>query len=336
MSKQASPTVIGIFTLAGLVIAGVALMLFGAGTYFKQTYPVLLHFEMSANGLQVGSDVRFGGVRIGKVKSINVLVDRKQNRKIIPVLVELNEKDLKLINTEEGGGIDFSTRDGVARAVKEGLRAGMKQQSLVTGQLYIEFDIVPDTPGFTYQSRNKPPYPVVPTIGTEMDELISGISDGLKKFNALDLNSVMTELRDVLVSAKKQIDGIEVREINDNLTRITRDVRNITSNEKLGDAVDNLNHALAEIDELTAKANAGIDPLLAELNAVIAKTEAGIARIEEAATEISKVSNPRAPAMLRLQDVLSETERASRALKELTAELQRDPSALLRGKATPK
>ncbi len=336
MSKQASPTVIGIFTLAGLVIAGVALMLFGAGTYFKQTYPVLLHFEMSANGLQVGSDVRFGGVRIGKVKSINVLVDRKQNRKIIPVLVELNEKDLKLINTEEGGGIDFSTRDGVARAVKEGLRAGMKQQSLVTGQLYIEFDIVPDTPGFTYQSRNKPPYPVVPTIGTEMDELISGISDGLKKFNALDLNSVMTELRDVLVSAKKQIDGIEVREINDNLTRITRDVRNITSNEKLGDAVDNLNHALVEIDELTAKANAGIDPLLAELNAVIAKTEAGIARIEEAATEISKVSNPRAPAMLRLQDVLSETERASRALKELTAELQRDPSALLRGKATPK
>ncbi len=336
MSKKASPTVIGIFTLAGLIIAGVGLMLFGAGAYFKKTYPVQLYFEMSANGLQVGSDVRFGGVRIGRVKSISVLVDRKQNRKIIPVVVELAEKELSVISTEEGGGIDFSTREGVARAVKEGLRAGMKQQSLVTGQLYIEFDIVPDTPGFLYQGHGEAPYPVVPTIGTEMDELIAGISDGLKKFNALDLDSVMSELRDVLVSANKQIAEIDIKEINENLTQITRDVRNITSDEKLGHAVENLNQALAEIDALAAKANAGFDPLLADLNAVIAKTEAGISRIEEAATEISNFSNPRAPAMLRLQDVLSETERASRALKELVAELKRDPSALLRGKATPK
>jgi paraquat-inducible protein B len=117
MSKKASPTVIGIFTLIGLILAGVAAVLFGAGKYFENTYPILLHFDKSAYGLQVGSSVRFGGVRIGSVRSISVLVDPEENRKVIPVIVDLREKDLSLISSETGGGIDLTTREGVEKAV---------------------------------------------------------------------------------------------------------------------------------------------------------------------------------------------------------------------------
>jgi paraquat-inducible protein B len=335
MSQKASPTVIGMFTLVGLILVGAALVLFGAGKLFTSTHDILLYFDKSANGLQVGSDVRFGGVRIGKVKSINVLVDRKANRKIIPVVVELTDKDLRLISTDEGGGIDLTTFEGVQKAVSEGLRAGMKQQSLVTGQLYIEFDIVPGTPGFVYFNKNGPPYPVVPTIGTEMDELIAGISDGIQKFNALDLDSVIKELRDVLVTANKRIAEVDMKEINDNVLGITRDIRAATSDRKLAEAVENLNQALVRIDELAGKANKEIDPLLADLKAIMEKTDAGLARIDEAAKEISGFSNPRSPVLLRLQNVLQETERASRALKELSNDLKRDPKALISGKAAP-
>lgn len=335
MSKKASPTVIGVFTLIGIILAGATVVLFGAGKFFKSTHEVLLYFDKSVYGLQVGSDARFGGVRIGSVKSISVLVDRKENRKIIPVVVELGDKELSLISTEEGGGIDLSSFKGVEKAVSEGLRAGMKQQSILTGQLYIEFDIAPAQPGFVYQSNGNLPCPVVPTVGTEFDELISGIADGLKKFNALDLNGVMTDLRVVLVNAKDQIAGLNMKEINDNVIAITKDVRKITGDQKLASAVENLDAALARIDILAAKANEGFDPLLADINAIIAKTDAGLARIDEAAKEISNFSNARAPVMMRLQNVLQETERASRALKELSNDLKRDPDTLLRGKATP-
>lgn len=335
MSKKASPTVIGVFTLIGLILAGATVVLFGAGKFFKNTHDILVYFDKSVYGLQVGSDVRFGGVRVGSVKSINVLVDRKENRKIIPVVVELGDKELSLIGTEEGGNIDVSSFEGVEKAVSKGLRAGMKQQSLLTGQLYIEFDIIPDSEGFVYHPAGGHPYPVVPTVGTEFDELIAGIADGLKKFNALDLEGVMGDLRKVLVSAKDQIAALEMKEINDNVIAITQDIRKITSDEKLISAVQNLDEALAQIDTLAAKANAGFDPLLADLNAVIAKTDAGLVRIDEAAKEISNFSNARAPVMMRLQNVLQETERASRALKELSNDLKRDPDTLLRGRAIP-
>jgi paraquat-inducible protein B len=335
MSQKASPTLIGIFTLVGLLLVSASLVLLGAGKFFERTYEVQLHFEKSANGLQIGSDVRFGGVRIGRVKSISVLVDRNANRKIIPVVVELTEKDLRSISSDEGGDIDFSSFSGVEKAVAEGLRAGMKQQSLLTGQLYVEFDIVPDTPGFVYQGRENPLHPVVPTIGTEMDDLIAGISDGIQKFNALEIDTVIKELRVVLSSANERISEMNIRRISDNLVDITEDIRRITGDEKLVAAVNNLNEALQRIDELARKANEGFDPLLADLNAIIRRADEGISSIDVAAKELSALSNPRSPVLLRLQTVLQETERASRALKELSNDLKRDPKVIISGRAIP-
>jgi paraquat-inducible protein B len=59
---------------------------------------------------------------------------------------------------------------------------------------------------------------------------------------------------------------------------------------------------------------------------------AGLAKIQEASADISNVTNPRAPVLMRLQNVLEEAERASRAIKELANELKRNPNTLLRGK----
>lgn len=332
MSQKASPTLIGIFTLLGLLMAAAAIVLFGAGKFFEKSSNIMLYFNQSANGLLVGSEVRFGGVRIGRVSSIQVLIDQKQNRKIIPVVVQLSEKDLRDVGSTSGGSIDFFTDAGVKKAVADGLRAGMKQQSLLTGQLYIEFDIVAKTPGFTYQPDIKPPYPVVPTVGTQIDELIAGVADGLKKFNALDLESAMNDLREVLASTKTQIAALNVKAINENLVSITSDIRGLTSDQKLAKAIASLDEALAGIDTLTKKANESFEPLMKDLDEVLQKADAGLAKIDKASEEISNVTNPRAPVLMRVQNAMEEVERASRAIKELANDLKRNPSALLLGK----
>jgi len=332
MSKQTSPTLIGIFTLVGLLLTGAALVLFGAGKFFEKSSNILLYFDHSANGLLVGSDVRFGGVRIGRVTSIKVLIDPKLNRKIIPVVVQLSAKDLADVGTTTGGGIDFASEEGVRKAVAEGLRARMKQQSLLTGKLYIEFDMVPEGPFFVYQHGGSAPYPTVPTISTEMDELIAGVADGLKKLNNLDLDSVFKELRDVLANTKSQIAAMNVKQISDNLVSITSDVRTLAGNEKLGKAIVSLDEALIEFEALTKKANQGIDPLLEDLKTVLRETRSGLAKIEQTTADLSKVTNPRGPVLLRLQNVLEETERGSSAIKELADDLKRNPNAMLFGK----
>lgn len=323
---------IGVFTLLGILIAGVAFVGLGAGKYFEKTHKIQLYFDKSVYGLQVGSDVRFGGVKIGRVDSISVIIDPIANRKIIPVVVTLTEKDLKSVAGSGEQILDFSSESGVSTAVKQGLRAGMKQQSLVTGQLYIEFDIVPDSEGFIFKPQLPSEYPVVPTIPTEIDELISGITDGLKKINDLDIAGVMEEMRDVLKNANAQLAQLDLKEINDNLTVITRDVRKFTSDAKLHQSLANLDEALIEIKDLSAKANSSIDPLLEEIKKLAEDTRAGLAKIEISADKFSETSDPRSPMLLKMQNLLHETETASRALRELTNDLKRNPNSLLRGK----
>lgn len=332
MSQKANPTLIGAFTLFGLLIAAAGAVLFGAGKYFERTHRILLHFDKSAVGLQVGSDVRFGGVRIGTVSSIHVLVDTEQNRKIIPVIVELAEKEISAIGTTSGLSIDFSTREGVKRAVDRGLRAGMKQQSLLTGLLYIEFDIVPDVPGFLYEGRTVADYPTVPTIATEIDELIAGVADGLKKINALDLEGIADELKDLLRSAKGQVDDLNMKAISENIIGATSDIRALTANENLKKALQHLDESLVEWKALAAKANAGIDPLIADFSKVAEKATASLEEIEQVGKELSGVTNARGPVLMRLQAVLQETERAARAITELANDLKRNPNALIMGK----
>jgi paraquat-inducible protein B len=332
MSQKASPTLIGLFTLVGLLLTITALVLFGAGRLFAKSSSIILYFENSAYGLLVGSEVRFGGVRIGRVTSIQVIIDPKLNRRIIPVVVEMTAKDLLDVGLTTGGKIDFETEDGVNKAVADGLRARMKQQSLVTGQLYIEFDLLPDSPVVYYQPFTPSPFPTVPTLGTELDDLIKSISDGLKKFNGLDLAGVLKELRDVLETTKGQIAALNLKQINDNLVSITEDVHALTSDKKLGKAIVSLDEALASFNELSKKANQGIDPMLKDLEKIMQQATTALAKIENASADISQVTNPRAPVLMRLQNVLEEAERASRAIKELANDLKQNPNALLLGK----
>lgn len=332
MSKKSSATLIGLFTLLGIAIAAVTLVILGAGKMFENTHTVQLYFDKSVYGLQVGSDVRFGGVRIGRVSSISVIVDTTEDRKVIPVEVVLTEKQLRKISGTGTGMIDFNSRPGIEDAVERGLRAGMKQESLVTGQLYVEFDLIPGAGGYVYQSETKSEYPVVPTIPTQMDEMISGISDGIQKINELDLNGMIGDIRKVIQEFDKQLDTLELKRISDNLVGITDEVKEITGDLELRETVGNLNQALDEWKVLAAKLNEGIDPVLADMEKLAANANQSLMKIEDAATELKEAGDPRSPVFLNMKELLHEVEITSRSLKELSNDLKRNPNSLLRGR----
>jgi paraquat-inducible protein B len=332
MNEKSSATTIGIFTLVGILLSGFAVVILGVGTRFEKNQKILLHFEKSVYGLQVGSDVRLGGVKIGRVSSISVMIDTTKNHKVIPVIVELTAKELKKISEAGSGIIDFTSREGIERAVSLGLRAGMKQESLVTGQLYVEFDIAPDMEGFVYHSSMEETLPVVPTIPTQADELISDISEGLKKINRLDLEGAVAQIQITLEQFSRQADQLDVKRINDNLVDISDNLKELTGDRKLSDALGNLDAALQEMKRISTKLDGEIDPLLEDIQKVVAESEKSLKTIEEAAREIRELADPRSPSLLELRHLVHETEMTSRALQELSNDLKRNPGSLLRGK----
>src|SRR6185369_11107480 len=73
MSKRANPTLIGGFVIGAVVLLVAGVMLFGGGKLFQATQDFRLYFKENVNGLSVGAPVKFKGVEVGSVVSIQLV-----------------------------------------------------------------------------------------------------------------------------------------------------------------------------------------------------------------------------------------------------------------------
>lgn len=73
MSTQNNYFKIGIFILSGLSLLVIGVIVFGAGRFFQKEIIVETYFADSVQGLDVGSPVKYRGVKIGEVKDIGIV-----------------------------------------------------------------------------------------------------------------------------------------------------------------------------------------------------------------------------------------------------------------------
>ena len=74
--------------------------------------------------------------------------------------------------------------------IKEGLRARLASQSYLTGQLRIDLVMLPDTEAIMFESPKKENIPQIPTILSQKEELVRGLSrikiqETIEKVNAV-------------------------------------------------------------------------------------------------------------------------------------------------------
>ncbi|MBS1214017.1 MAG: mammalian cell entry related domain protein, partial [Proteobacteria bacterium] len=158
MSKPISPVAIGGFTLGALVLLVIGILVFGGGQYLKiDKISYVIFFDSSLNGLEVGAPVKMQGVKIGAVTNIVLQIDPKSAKVYKPVVVEIDRNSFigasgqafeKALTYEQ----QKENRD---KLVAAGFRARLEMQSLLTGLLYIDFDVYKDKParfvGLEYQ-----------------------------------------------------------------------------------------------------------------------------------------------------------------------------------------
>ncbi len=227
MAKKYSPTLIGSFVLGGIVLLVGALFLFGSGDLFKEKRRWVTYFDGSVGGLNVGAPVNFRGVRVGEVTDVRLQVDPKALTARIPVYFEIDPDRVEWV----GGRIAQSAKT----AADAGLRAKLAMQSLVTGQMQIELDLLPDTPAILVGTD--PNVPEIPSAKSEFDVLREQVSE--------------LPLRDLLASIDRTVNSID----------------RLVNSPEMREGVRALSQSLAETEKLMASLNEGAKPLLHEMTA---------------------------------------------------------------------
>ena len=320
MGKRINPATVGAFVLGGVGLILAAVLIFGSGNLFRRTHEFVIYFSGDINGLRVGAPVKFKGVEIGQVKRIKLRLEQQVNRDNgqlradvrIPVIIELDEQK---IVSHGGTSIDLDDPHTVPNLIREGMRAQLGSDSFVTGLLYVALDIQPNTP---IQMIAPPGSPLqeIPAIPTTLEQAQAVAIRIFERLDKVDFGAALQQVSSTLDA-----------------------VRQIAASPSLKEAVNNsektreqLDHALAGAQETLNTVNRQVPPLSNSLQKTSLSADAAAKQATATLGTVQTTIEPNSPINYQAVQTLQDVSAAAHSIKELADYLQRNPSAIVRGR----
>jgi paraquat-inducible protein B len=272
--------------------------------YLNRKRFVLL-FDGSVRGLSVNAPVMVRGIQVGQVLDIQLEFDPKRIDFQIPVLVEIEPDRVDRLKVEDEA-ILAHTQEPIATAsdasllqalVASGLRGQLKTGSLLTGQLYVEFDLHSDAAPATIGEHDG--YPTLPTLPTPIEAVTTKV------------DRILTE-----------VEAIPFRAIGDDLSATLAGVRALVDSKEVRDALTQVDRLLDHLAHLSAMVDAQLAPELLRL----------VVQAQGSFKSLNRQLAPDGPLSADLLGALRAIQSASRSVGELADYLERHPESLLRGK----
>jgi len=310
------PLLVGTFVLGGLALGVLAILLFSGEHLFTRTARIVSVFTGSVAGLGVGSPVTFRGVSIGKVDSILVQLDETSHTGVIPVYMVIEPGKVEWTD-----GPFRSDAPSMTAAIKAGLRAQLRSESLVTGQLTVDLDFYPGTPIVLAHLKSETLQ--LPTMPSGMQNLKDEIGD-------LNLRDLADKTRLTMVSMQRLLDeaGGRIGPLADSLHSTLETARNTLVALQLNSA-----RTLENIDKLAVESRGQIETNGRDLDQVLRTAQATASQAEKLVATVNDMTAPRSPLRDDLQSSVRDLAASAGSLRAFTHDLERDPTGTLFRKA---
>lgn len=236
--RQPNKKMIGLFILIGLTaFIGMTLFLL-KDKIFKGDDVLVMYFDESIKGLNVGAPVVFEGVEVGKVSGISLLTDVESLSFNIPVFVRINPKRGVFFGSSESV---YNRQRMINSLIDRGLRARLSMQSFLTGQLMIELTMLPNTKPVLkgYDDNMNDDAIEVPTVLSAAGSLSRGLASypfekSLEKFSNI-LDNLDKQMPPLLTS---------MTSLSDNLDYLVSN-----NNASFTDLIDNMNQTAIDVSD---------------------------------------------------------------------------------------
>lgn len=259
----------------------------------------VLYFNQSLRGLSPGAPVDFRGVVIGKVKSLGIDYDNKRHQFQMPVVVEIYPDRLGSQYNAEQQSTD-SKKQRLKLLINNGMRAQLRNGSLITGQLYVAIDFFPKAPKVQVDFNKQPIE--LPTIPGSLDELQTQIATIADKLSKVPFDQIGAELKTTLINFNVTLQ---------NAQKLTQTLHNDVAPEVIA-AMKDVRSTLHSAEQTLHTADITLNTAQRSL-------------AEDA------------PLQQDLRQTFQDLSRAAVSLKVLTDYLEQHPESLIRGKqAEPK
>ena len=327
MSKKINNTSTGLFIVSGVALGVIGLLLFSSSRMFSKTRDLIVYFNESLNGLNEGAPVKYRGVTIGSVKRVMIRFNQAANDSAMPVLLEIQEKLVHERLGDEAGVLFYSKlREDRVREerIKQGLRASLQTESLVTGVLYVDMRMNPNAPPPVFHQLEKI-YFELPSEPTQIQQLFENLA-------SLDLKSLQTNLDNLITRLDTTVGQLKMADINAGITNLLTSVNQLVTNPDITNALASLRPTLDQYRELGAKVTSQVDPLVGSVTNTLAEANRALAQIRGAGENLRTMLAPDSPVRNDLDLALEQLAGAAQSIASLADFLKQHPNALIAGR----
>lgn len=317
MTDKPHTVALGAFVVGALII-GLVTLLFLVGTGIGGREKVVMVFDGSVTGLNVGAPLALRGVQVGQVTNIELILDSDTVELIMLVEADFDPGAVRL----RGSVKDNLMEELLAR----GLRAQLNTQSLLTGLLFIQLDFHPDSE--LKLADIDSPYFQFPTVPTDFERIARKLQDIDIARLAEDVNRVVQNIDAVVGSGDFQaLPG----ELNTALASLTRLSERLSAQvESSGPRLDAL---LEDTAQTVATANAELPQIARLVQENLVVVQDAIEAFEQSMQGVDELVAQDSPTLFELNRALDELARAGRSLQALARTLEEQPEALIRGRS---
>jgi paraquat-inducible protein B len=230
MSAKANYFKLGMFLLLAVALAVAAILVLGASRLFEKKVVVETYLEQTAQGIDVGSKVKYRGVPIGYVRRISFTRNHyaakpQQSRQHSYVLLEL-----ELNATPFGEMAPDTVRADLPREVQHGLRARLTSQG-VTGTSYIEVDYLDPQRYPPLPIDWEPNHPYLPAAPGALAHIVSSVEDVFGELEKIHFTKIARGVETLVESLDRKVAELPLAMLGTNAMALLVEVRD--SNQRL-------------------------------------------------------------------------------------------------------
>ena len=201
--KRFSSFLLGLFVTGGFLILAMVLIWVGASKFFEKGKKYVSYFSESVQGLQKDSEVKFRGVKVGRVEDIFIAPDDRK----VGVLMLVNLR------------ID-PTQKSVAQLEITG----------ITGVLFVNLVPRESIKDYTPQEINFiSEYPVIPSQPSQIKQILAGVEEVIAIFKEIDAKGISQGAQDTFQEMKNFFGGEKTKRIITELEGSSANIKKISA-----------------------------------------------------------------------------------------------------------
>jgi paraquat-inducible protein B len=271
---------------------------------YSRKIPLLVYFSSSVRGLGVGSDVVMHGLKIGQVTDVRLTYDAAKDAILAPVRLEIEPERIVGV----GRKVVSNVSEMVQTLVGKGLRAELQSGNLVTGEMLVSLEFVPDAPAATVTMQDGA-FVLPTTASSGLSGLQASAGDLLRNVNAIPFAS-----------------------IGQSLDAMTKHMNDLTNGPQLQQTLTALAATMSEAQSVMKKVDTDMGPVLKQLPELTATLQSTLKQSNQLIKSVDTGYGDNTQFHRDLDRLMAQLNDAVRSFRALADLLVQHPEALVRGR----